>query len=226
APIPSVIIEEIGGDVWTNFEVRESITAIDALIKSNSHGHNLRIDASNLILLLQGKVYPNFICNELHGIVASSSLNGIQQVVKGRILELTLEIEKSIPSAFKIKFDGDRVESSKETQQIVYQIIYGNVNTAIAGGHGLTNSITVRAGDKKSLIEYLVESGLPQDMAEEFAKILQSESPKSQEEPFGEKANKWIVSNLKKAADGAWNIGISVAVPVLTEAALRFYNLK
>lgn len=71
-----------------------------------------------------------------------------------------------------------------------------------------------------------MESGLPQDDAKELASIVESEEPTSPDEPFGEKAKAWLADNLKKAAQGAWGIGISVASKVLTEATLKYYGLK
>ena len=60
----------------------------------------------------------------------------------------------------------------------------------------------------------------------EFADILSTEESESTEEPFGAKAKEWFAENIKKAASGAWNVGVSVATRLLTEAALKFYGLK
>ena len=60
APIPSYLIEKFAGKSWTNHEIRESIAAVDDLVKHSSDGGSPGIDASNLILLLQGKVYPGY----------------------------------------------------------------------------------------------------------------------------------------------------------------------
>jgi hypothetical protein len=62
--------------------------------------------------------------------------------------------------------------------------------------------------------------------AKEFAAIEESGETSSPEKPFGEKAKKWIGANFKKAVAGTWNVGISVAVEVLTEAALEYFGLE
>ena len=52
------------------------------------------------------------------------------------------------------------------------------------------------------------------------------ETVASKDEPFGKKATSWLASHhLKKAAEGRWKIGISVATEVLTEAAKKYYGL-
>jgi hypothetical protein len=86
--------------------------------------------------------------------------------------------------------------------------------------------VTVNERDNQSFINALVESGIPKGDAAELVQIMAEEEPSSQEEPFGQKAKGWIATNLKKAAEGTWNVGLSVATKILTEAAMRYYGLK
>jgi hypothetical protein len=228
AQIPPYIIKKFAGDSWTNYKIRESIAAIDEMVKSSVDGGSLGIDASNLILLLQGRIYEDYACNDITGTISRVSLSEIQQAVRSRVLELTLEIERSIPAAANITFGAPDFEqtNSDKVQKISQQIIYGNVTTAVTGGNGANIAVTVEQRNRSTLIEYLESSGIPEADATEFAKILEDENPTSKEEPFGRGASKWIASNLKKAAEGTWNVSISVATKVLTEAALRFYGLN
>ncbi|WP_299315773.1 hypothetical protein, partial [uncultured Halomonas sp.] len=209
AQIPPYLIEKYAGDSWTNYEVRESISAVDELVKSSADGGSLGIDASNLILLLQGKVYERYACNDVSGEISRVSLSEIQQSVRSRILELTLEIERSIPAAAHITFGAPASEqaNSEKVQQISQQIIYGNVATAVAGGHGSSIAVTIEERNKSSLVEYLKAAGIPEVDAEEFAQIVESEEPESKEEPLGQGARYWMASNLKKAVEGTWNVG-------------------
>lgn len=230
APIPPYLIEEHAGERWVNYEVRQSIAAVDDLLRRSPEAGSLQIDSSNLILLLQGKIYEGYACNEVKGSISRSGLSEIQQAVRSRILELTLELEKSIPAASQVSFGSQQPTShdskSEKVQQISQQIIYGNVTNAVASGHGATISISVQRGDTDSLVNYLAESGLPVSDASEIASIMKSEEPISDEEPFGAKARDWIASNLWKAAQGTWKVGVNVATRVLSEAALKYYGFK
>ena len=71
-----------------------------------------------------------------------------------------------------------------------------------------------------------MNQGIASEDASQLAGIMASEEPSSKEEPFGNKAKNWIASNLEKAASGTWNVGVSVATKVFTEAALKYYGLK
>jgi hypothetical protein len=230
APIPTYLVKKYAGEKWVQIEIRESIAAVDELVRSMADGDDgLGIDSSNLILLLQGKVYKGYACNDIQGSISRTAMLEIQQAVRSRILELTLQLEKSVPAASEVTFGEPQASveaSSEKVQQISQQIIYGNVNTAMAGGHGSNFKITVSKGDSKALVEYLVNSGIPEKDASELAGIIQSEGPESADEPFGERAKAWLGSNLRKAAEGTWNIGVAVATKVISEAALKYYGLE
>ncbi|MFH7566087.1 AbiTii domain-containing protein [Oceanimonas smirnovii] len=229
AQIPPYLIEKHAGESWTKYEVRESIAAVDEMVKKNaSDGGSFGIDASNLILLLQGKVYKGYACNDVSGSISPTSFYEIQQAVRSRILELTIELERSVPGAVHVAFGTAKAEKkdAEQVQQISQQIIYGNVSTAVAGGAGSRITVAVNEKDTESVINHLVKSGIPEIDAAELAEIMATEEPYSVEEPFGEKARKWLGSNLKKAAEGTWGVGVSVATKVLTEAALKYYGLK
>lgn len=227
APIPPYLIGKFAGDQWVKMDVRESIAAVDSMVKSAATGGEFGIDASNLILLLQGKIYEGYNCASIDGSISSTALGEISQAVRSRVLELTLELEKNIPAASLVTFGASHSsgENSEKVQQISQQIIYGNVTNAIAGNPSSNISISVVSGDLDSLKQYLVESGMLETDAVEIAGIIASEKPESREEPFGTQARAWIAKNMKKAAEGTWNMGVSVATAVLTQAALRYYGL-
>lgn len=230
ARIPSYLIEKYAGSIWTNHEMRDSIAAIDELVKRTVEGkETLRLDAANLILLLQGKVYEGYACNDIHGIISRASLAELQYAVRSRILDFTLELEKSVPAATDISFGNPGLSedlNSDKVTQIYQQTIYGNVTTISSSGKGSHVFLSAGERDGKTMIEYLVKAGISESDASKFAEIVASEDPDSHEEPFGNKAKAWLVANIKKAADGTWKIGLSTATKALTEAVLRYYGLK
>mgnify|MGYP001230065519 CR=1 FL=1 len=224
APIPPYLIKKHAGESWTAYKVRESIAAIDEMVKKIADGGAFGLDCSNLILLLQGKVYEGYACNEISGSISATAFYEIKQAVRSRVLELTMELEKSVPGALDVGFGNSNTDKSdtEQVQQISQQIIYGNVSTAVAGGPASTIAVSVCERDDDSLIDYLVNQGIASEDASQLAGIMASEEPSSKEEPFGNKAKNWIASNLEKAASGTWNVGVSVATKVFTEAALKY----
>ncbi|MBD9480354.1 hypothetical protein [Pseudoxanthomonas sp. PXM02] len=228
APISPYLIEKYAGRQWTRYEMRQSIAAVDELLSTSEKGGSLQIEASNLILLLQGKVYEDYACNSVTGTISRASLAAIRHAVLNRILELTLEIEKSVPEAANVSLanPGDLSGSAAGvTTQIAQQIIYGNY-TSVSAQSGAVVSISIDTGNKQALSQYLVQAGIPADDAGALADLASSEKPESVAEPMGPKVKDWLLNNLKKAAGGTWKIGLSVATDVIKEALLRYYGLK
>ncbi len=228
APIPTHLIEKFAGEHWVHHEVRESMGAIDDLLTSATKGGSLGIDAANLILLLQGKVYPGYACNSVRGAISRSSLAAIRHSVRSRVLELTIELERAVPDAAGIELGpskGPHAAQSAATTQITQQIVYGNVTSVTTTGDGAQVSVSIANRDTKALEQFLANAGLGDVDAGELAELAASEEPESKAEPMGPKVRGWLVQNLSKAASGTWKMGLGVATDVIKKALLEYYGL-
>jgi hypothetical protein len=223
-----MIIKKYAGKRWVQHEMRDSIAAVDDLLASSNKGGSLGINAADLILVLQGKVYQDYACNAVHGHISRSSLATIRHSVRSRVLELTLELEKAVPDAGLISLGVTSVPSAPSAAvatQIAQQIIYGNYTSIAATGQASV-TVAVTPSDTKSLAAFLANAGMEPADAKELAAIASSERPDSDAEPMGPKARTWVLENLKKAASGTWKMGLTVATDVIKEALLKFYDLK
>lgn len=227
APIPTALVEKHAGEHWTNHRVREGIAAIDDLVKGAQESGSLGLDCSNLILLLQGKIYEDYACNDIRGTISRSSLVQIQNEVKSRALELTIELEKAIPAAAEIVLGPESTENidEGEVSKIINQTIYGNYTEISNSGDGANIEVKAIQGNPEAFEKVLEDSGISQESAKELSEIVKSESPESKEEPLGNKAKQWLLNNLKKAEDGTWKVGISVATDVIKNAVKGYYGL-
>ncbi|HWQ89015.1 MAG TPA: hypothetical protein VN374_03475 [Desulfitobacteriaceae bacterium] len=231
APISPYLIDKFAGKQWVQYKMRESIAAVDDLLFSSKKRGSLVIDTANLIHLLQGKVYPDYACNSVIGSISRAALAAIRHSVRSRVLELTIELEKSIPEASTVSLgpsdsSSDIHSSSAAVTQIAQQIIYGNYTSVSASGDGARIAIAVGERDKEGLIQFLAHSGLPDADALELAQLAACEEPHSTAEPMGPQVRTWLVENMKKAANGTWKIGLAVATDVIKEALLKYYGLK
>jgi hypothetical protein len=223
------LVKKLAGEQWIHHEMRESIAAVDDLLATAEDGGHLGINAADLILLFQGKVYPDYDCNSVTGTIPRSSLASIRHAVRSRVLELTLELEKSVPDAAAVTIGPaalPSLPSAAAATQIAQQIIYGNFTSIAATGDGATIQIAVAPHDARSLAQFLTDSGMEEEDAQELARLAASEKPESNEEPMGPQVRNWFVENLKKAASGTWKMGVAVATDVVKEALLKYYGLK
>lgn len=229
APISPYLVTRFAGEHWVRYEMRESIAAVDDLLAEDRDGSSIGINASDLIHRLQGNVYPDYVCNSVTGSISRSSLASIRHAVRSRVLELTLELEKSIPDAAAVTIGpaaSPSAPSAAAATQIAQQIIYGNFTAIAATGDGATIQIAVAPHDANSLAQFLTGSGMTEEDAQELARLAASETPESNAEPMGPQVRNWLVENLKKAASGTWKMGIAVATDVVKEALLKYYGLK
>ena len=229
ASIPSYLIERYAGEQWNLHEERQSVAAIDHLIQSGkAKGGTLHIDASDLILMLQGNVYPGYACNTVTGLVPPGALVELQSSVRNRILELTIKLEKEIPAAATItvgsQLDKPLMDTNAVTQ-ITNQVIHNYTAIHNSGPNALFE-LNIGRGDIEAFTKALTESGIPEHAARELASIISDEKPQSKDEPFGERAKDWLSRNLGRFADGSWKVGVAAGTNLLTEAVMRYYGLK
>ena len=136
APIPPVLIKQHCGEQWVNYKVRQSVAAIDSLLGGDDSG-TLTLDASNLILLLQGKIYEDMACNSVSGTLSKAALVELQYAVRSKILELTIELEKRIPASIDVTIGSVEQISTDDTKtvtQITQQIFHGDVTNIQSSG--------------------------------------------------------------------------------------------
>lgn len=231
APIPEAVVRKYAGDKWVDWELRQSISGIDALVGGGQDkGDTLQISASNLTLILQGKIYPDYGCNEVVGSISRASLVEVQNAVRSRILSLTLSIEKTLPESSVIEASGRPIERTPQgadtVSQITNQVVYGNYTTISSAGSGQNVNVSIAKSDWRGLEHALASGGLSETDAKQLAEIVAHDEPGSPSEPLGPKAKGWLAKNISKAIDGTWKAGVSVATSLVTDAVAQYYGLK
>ena len=230
-PIPPFAIYTFAGDNWLTHSVFQSITGIESLIETAKESSGiLAINSNDLIYVLQGKIYPQYSCTSITGMISSSSLIEIQNIVRNKILELTVTLENSIPEIAHFSLGQQPITQKPDELEkitaIYQQVVHGNLISISSNGDGANFAFNTHAGDKASVRQALEMAGIATSDAKDFSDILSKEKAEDKSEPFGAEAKKWISKNIGKAADGTWKVGIAIATQVLTEAALKYYGLK
>ena len=185
APIPAFLIEKHAGKEWNVYEERRSVNAVDSLIQSTkSKSGSLHIPAPDLILLLQGQVYEGYACNSARGSIPIESLVELQSVVRNRILELTIKLEKNILGAATIAIgsqpDVAKLMDAGAVTQITNQVIH-NYTEINSSGADTRIVLSIEKGDTDGFVKVLTANGIPESDAKELAAIVSEEKPQSQE---------------------------------------------
>ncbi|MEQ3650349.1 hypothetical protein, partial [Hyphomonas sp.] len=174
--IPSHLIREFAGESWLESEIRSSVSAIDDLIASRTSGGEIQTtNASNLVLLLKGKVFPDYVPISVVGVISGSEMAAIQHAVRSKVLELTIELERQIPDSLNVSVASssavsDEAESEK-VSTLSSKIIYGtNIEINNAGNSGSIN-FSIKVGDVDDLMKALTDGGIPEADAQKIADI-------------------------------------------------------
>lgn len=228
APIPPYAIKEYAGAEWNIYELRQSISGIDALVGQTTDGV-IQLAVSNLIYLLQGNVYEGMACNSVRGLISRAALIEVNSAVRSRMLDLTIELERKVPESLSVEARNRGADPSNAgpiVNNITNQIVHGQLTTINSSGQNNRISFSVQQNSVSDVERYLLNSGIDQADAKKFAEILGSEKPTDSKQPFGEKAKAWLSKSLEKAVNGTWTIGIAGASKVFEQAALNFYGLS
>lgn len=224
AGIPTYLVDKFCGEGWTEFRCRQSAASIEATLEDAKSG-SLQINLDNLMLLLQGNVYKDYACVAVWGELPTSTLTDIQNGVRNRVLELSIQLAQDHPLAAMIEGTAVRKPSEgKLVGNIINATIYGSANVA-----GTANNSTMVAGipfgDMKALLESLTAQGVDETDLQELAKAVTAE-PNVTNEKFGKRVAAWVSKMIGKAATGAWSIGVSAAGGTLEAALKSYYGLK
>jgi hypothetical protein len=231
-PIPNAIIAKHGGSHWLSYEFRQGIGVIDGVLARPDKPSEFSIDAANLLLIIQDKIYDDKICIDLRGLFNGSAFVKIRSAVRARMLELTIKLEREIPEAKNIALGTtsqvlpqDTIAvANKATQSVIYNY-NGPVTNISNAGPVADLSVNVAQGNIQNLITELVQKGIPDSEAREFARIMEAEKPDNSHEPFGRRARKWLHEKVEQAGGMVWGMTKGIVTNILTEAAKKYYGL-
>ena len=178
APIPPALINKFAGEHFTHYKVKDSISAITMLAQTDG---TARVDGSNLILLLQGKVYADYRCNDVFGIVSPNDFVGILDVVRSKILDFTIAIQKEHPDIREVDLSREAPESNggltADANRIIQQIFYANSVTNVTSfeadmGRILTDRVR-RSGSNEDERKRIMDSIKSAGVQEAVKQIVQ-----------------------------------------------------
>ncbi|MEM6741329.1 MAG: hypothetical protein AAF646_14560 [Pseudomonadota bacterium] len=227
--IPTYIISKEAGERWVKYEIRDGLPLIEDQTKRVNDKTQFGIDASNLKVLLQDKIYSGMGIVDITSRIDTGAFSRVQHAVRAKTLDFTLKLEKQVPAVAEIDVGQAAVSISYEEQQdvkhLTQQVFLGDVTNIHNTGDNANVTLSVTKGDTESLVRALSHEGIPVRDASELAKIIEHEEPDDAESPVGPKARSWLLDKLGKGASEAWNLGKPVIQKIITEAAKQYYGL-
>ena len=223
APIPPLLIKQIAGEDWVNYKIRESAAAVENMTGEKK---GIYLDLSNLIVVLRGKIYPDYNPGKIVGFISQTPLIEMSNAIRKRLLEITIEIAKKIPGAEGVELAS--ISSSPEvTTQIFNHTVHGNITHIQSTGADANIQVTIDKHDLESLKTGLLRSGLSEEESEVVAKLISEQEPSDQVNTgFNDGIRKWLADRIASGFDAAFKGGISALTKVLQEAAMQYWGLR
>ena len=148
--------------------------------------------------------------------------------VRTRLLEIALQVSDRIPQEPKTE-QIKQVSQEVAVSEIFRNAVFGSNTTIVVGGGTIQNtSNSVVVNDIDSLLATLRRQGIADgDLTTLQEAINQdSESEEVKTKQIGPRVKGWIAAMVKKAAEGAWNVGIGAAGGILSAAIAGYYGIS
>jgi len=159
-------------------------------------------------------------------IINKAALAGILESVKDIILKWSLKLEKEGIFGEGMVFSKEEQEKAINNQQIKIDNFYGILGSTFMGEVRQELNIVVKNNDLESLLKYLKSKGINSEDLENLRHSIKIDPKPKQKNKFGGNVSKWIGKMIEKASSGAWNVSLSIAVNILTNAICSYYGLK
>ena len=154
APVPSTLIKEVAGEHWIRHKLTQSISEIAQLARKSAQSDGrLQLQCSDLILLLQGKIYRGYDCIDVVGVVSSTKMLSIMDIVRSKVLDLTIAMEKADPKVREVDVGRVLVPSDAMTTKM-NQAFHQTVNA-----DNVTNNIFYLPELERIVVESIHASG-------------------------------------------------------------------
>ena len=144
--ISGQVVEQYAGKGWVNFEIRTGLPVIDQTLNNRSERGQFGIDASDLKVRLQGKIYEGMAIVEITGRIDDGEILRVQQTVRSKTLDFVLKLEKSVPAAAEITVGQPSASitpaAQRDVKSLTQQIFIGEV-TNIQTGSGSSVALNV-----------------------------------------------------------------------------------
>jgi len=216
SPIPAGAIPEEYLEDAMKLEFRQGVGAY-ASIQDN--GELKHFWPSWLVAAVNQRINKNLVISEGYVPLPIGFFNGMLDVIRNKVLEFVLQIERENPEADTVPSGSTPIPQEKVTQ-IFHTTVSGG--QAAIGSSGRVEQVEkqIRVGDQESLRAALRTLGVPENAISELDDILEESDPQEIKEPTG-KLPEWA----KKAGGLVRDTGVEVGTKVVTELIKGFAGI-
>jgi hypothetical protein len=227
--IPEAAIEEAHREMLFTVDMTQPVGELEQLVDSSKDTNNMASPWSgDAILYYQRKeIVQGFALNDAWRVLTIATIVGILEVIRARVLEFVLVIEKE-PGIDMTNYDDNKTPLETPSQERINQVfnttIHGGTSFAL-GNTGTTHqhATYVQPGDLQGLREKLAQLGVTEELINDLDTALDKDAD-SQEQP-GPHVKGWFGRMMIKAGQGTLQLVSATATTVVIAEVRRFLGL-
>jgi hypothetical protein len=228
APIPTILIEKEHRDALFKAYIMQSVGELERLTVGRADTNGLTIPwPANVVLYYQQKaIYQGYVLVAAEQVLTTTTIAGILEVIRTRVLEFVLVIEREL--GIDMMNDDNKTPVETPSQERISQVfnttIHGGTSIAL-GNPGTTNQYAthVQPGDLQGLKEKLAQLGVTENLINDLDTALDKDAD-SQEQP-GTHVQGWFGRMMIKAGQGTLQLASATATTVVMTEVRRFLGL-
>jgi AbiTii len=228
ASIPQAVIEEEHRDALFKVYMMESVGELELLSKSaDTNSLTIPWSGNTRLYSQQKEIYRGLALNAAWRVLTTATIAGILEVIRARVLEFVLVIEKEL-GIDAMNYDDNKTPLETPSQEKVTQTfnmtILGGTNIAV-GNPGTTNqhATHVQPGDLQGLREKLAQLGVTEELINDLDAALGKDAD-AREQP-GPHVKGWFGRLMIKAGQGTLQLVSATATTVVIAEVRRFLGL-
>ncbi|MCP4549174.1 MAG: hypothetical protein GY835_22195 [bacterium] len=224
APIPSSTLPETVRDSLLTVKCRQSISSIEKLLEA-PESTVITSDLSDIAPYLGTSIYDGQNCLQVWGEFSIGQFAEVLSSVRNRLLDFVLALEKEAPNAGEER-SQEQVVSSDRIAHIFNTTIYGGSANLVGSAANSKISFDISTGGVAELRRTLSSEGVESADLDALETAIQQDGEIAQgyQQSFGPAVSEWIGIMVKKAAVGAWDLGVSAAGSILGQALNQYYG--
>ena len=226
--IPQAVIEEEHRDTLYTVYMTQPVGELEQIVSKSEDTNSLTIPWSgNAILYYQRKeLVEGLALNAAWKVTTTATIAGILEVIRARVLEFVLVIEKEL-GIDMMNYDNKtplETPSQERINQVFNTTIHGGTSIAL-GNTGTTNqhATYVQPGDLQGLREKLAQLGITEDLLNDLDTALDKDAD-SQEQP-GRHVQGWLSRVMIRVGQGTLQLVSATATTVVMAEVRRFLGL-
>jgi len=226
--IPRALIEEKHRDILFKVYMRQPVGELAQLAVGRTGTNEITIPWSGDTILYyqQKEISQDHVLASAEQVLTTTIIAGTLEVIRARILEFVLAIEKELGLNAMNYHDNKTPEtpSPEKIHQIFNTTIHGGDNIAL-GNQGTTNQYAnhIQPGDLQGLKEKLTVLGVPDKLLRELDTALGKDA-NSQQQP-GSHVQGWFGRLAIKVGQGSLQLAGAAATTAVMAEVRRYLGL-